>query len=365
MELKIFLSAGRLKVKIILTLLFLSPCVFAAPPIQEKSLRGATAAEARLRLIIAAESYLGTPYRFGGLDRRGVDCSGFVFLSFRDGLQYTVPRTAALLYGWVERINKAELQPADLVFFVTVGYRVSHVGIYIGNGRFIHSASEGPRTGVIISRLDESYWRRTFRGAGRALPGDSYGRRSAGEAQPVTTPAAESAVTPVTRPSWVNSGFFAGVGAAWTWGGLLNGSPSLFRGISAVGSAGYKWTSFRAGLDLRPEWDRALSGFRIPLTLAMGTDTFQVFAGPVLTIRDPVLRHSTGDRFYTQSETWRWEMGSFMAFSPIQFGQGALSLYSEVAWRPYVRANGDSFSFPDTAARLRVSTGLRYLRLIR
>ena len=149
-----------------------TPAVFAVDPIQERPLQGVSADEARLMLITAAQSLLGTKYRYAGLDRNGLDCSGFVFLSFMEGLNYAVPRTSESMYAWAEKINTEELAPGDLVFFITSGQRISHVGIYTGDGGFIHSASRGPNTGVIYSRLDESYWRRTYKGAGRALPWD-------------------------------------------------------------------------------------------------------------------------------------------------------------------------------------------------
>jgi probable lipoprotein NlpC len=125
--------------------------------------------DARAQLIRAAQRYRGVPYRYGGMDRRGLDCSGLVFLSFRDSLRVEVPRRAEDLYHWTERLGKDQIQPGDLVFFQQNG-RVFHVGIYIGEGWFFHSASNGPKTGVMYSRLDESFWFRNYAGAGRALP---------------------------------------------------------------------------------------------------------------------------------------------------------------------------------------------------
>ena len=356
----------------LLVLTFLASGVFAAVPFQEKSLQGAGAAEARLKLLAAAETYLGVPYRYAGLDRRGLDCSGLVYLSFRDGLKFTIPRTAEAIYAWAEKITTSELAPGDLVFFVTTGQGVSHLGIYAGDGRFIHAASEGPHTGVIYSRLDEAYWKRTYKGAGRALPwdedaaqamaaavktgnavqtgGDSVTEYSGGENGAVAVPA----------PAWGDAGFFTGFGAAWTWGGFFEGAPSLFRGISALATAGYKWSSYRAGLELRPAWDRALGVFRLPFTLSVGTDIFQVFAGPAYTFGKPVLDLHKGKRAY--SGGLGWEAGFSAAFPLIQVNSGALFFYGELAWQPYHWVDGENFEpKPDITANLRASTGLRYL----
>jgi probable lipoprotein NlpC len=336
---------------------------FAVVPIQGNSLRGGAAAEARLKLIYAAESYLGTQYRYGGLDRKGLDCSGLVYLSFNEALGIKVPRTAESLYTWTERIDTAELQPGDLVFFVTTGPGVSHLGIYAGAGRFIHSASEGPVTGVMYSGLDEAYWKRTYKGGGRALPWDDD------TAQVMSVRMAEKAsgVNHDTRPSlsaaaWADSGFYTGFGAGWTWGGFFEGAPSPFRGISVLGAAGYKWSNFRAGMELRPEWDGALGVFRLPFTLTFGTDLFQVFGGPAYTFGEPSLDLGSGERHYKGGAAWLWEAGLSTAFPPIRISSGALSLYGELAWQPSHWEDNEDFSFkPDLTAALRFSTGLRYL----
>jgi probable lipoprotein NlpC len=138
--------------------------LFGEPPLAD-----ITTDDARLSLIEAASQYLGTPYRYGGLNQYGLDCSGLIYLSLRDSLEVEAPRISEDLYRWTERLPDAELQPGDLVFFIRNGH-IFHVGMYTGEGSFIHAASDGPHTGVIYSRLDESFWRRTYAGAGRVLP---------------------------------------------------------------------------------------------------------------------------------------------------------------------------------------------------
>jgi len=355
-------------------LLFFAPGLFAAVPIQGNAFQGAGAAEARVKLLTAAESYLGTPYRYAGHDRRGLDCSGLVFLSFREGLKYTIPRTAEGIYNWTEKIATSELAPGDLVFFVTTGSAVSHVGIYTGEGRFIHSASDGPQTGVMYSQLDESYWKRTYKGAGRALPWDEGTARAmasartggavrqegTASARPSGTGAAAGSV--ISRPTWKDPGFFAGLGADWIWGGIFEGASSSFRGISTLITVGYKWPSYRAGLELRPQWDNALGVFRLPFMLSFGTDTFQVFGGPAYTFGEPSLELRGEKRRHKGGGALLWEAGISGAFPPIRIGPGALSFCGELAWQPYRWEDGVGYSFkPELAANLRVSTGIHYL----
>ena len=134
----------------------------------------------RTAFVDTALAYRGTPYRYGGDTKRGMDCSGLIFVAGRDGAGISLPRTAKSLSQRAERIKDSELEPGDLVFFVTSGMSISHVGIYIGNGEFVHSASSGPKTGVIVSKLSERYWMRTYSFAGRIFP-------SAAQAQAVAS----------------------------------------------------------------------------------------------------------------------------------------------------------------------------------
>ena len=122
----------------------------------------------------------GTPYIWGGENpSRGLDCSSFVQYSAKKGANVSLPRTAREQYESSVKIPFSECEPGDLLFFRSYG-RISHVGIYLGryqgegpwNGKdiFINAASEGPRTGVTISSLDEPYWARHYNSSGRFIP---------------------------------------------------------------------------------------------------------------------------------------------------------------------------------------------------
>ena len=117
------------------------------------------------RLVEQAMTYLGTPYRRGGTTRRGVDCSGLVGAVYGEqGLD--LPRTAAQQFAEGVAVAASDLRPGDLVFFRDTYKRgISHVGIYIGDGRFLHAA--GRRHGVIVSELSRPYYRLRYAGARR------------------------------------------------------------------------------------------------------------------------------------------------------------------------------------------------------
>jgi hypothetical protein len=116
-------------------------------------------------LVVNAMGYLGVPYRRGGTGIQGFDCSGFVQAMYENTLGLVLPHNAKAQAAVTEKIDKSELQPGDLVFFNTLRRAFSHVGIYIGDGKFIHS----PRSGgeVRIEDMRESYWVKRFNGARR------------------------------------------------------------------------------------------------------------------------------------------------------------------------------------------------------
>lgn len=106
------------------------------------------------------EQWHSTPYRYGGMDRRGVDCSGFVYRTFYDRFNIRLPRTTSEQTRLGTKISKDDLMPGDLVFFKTGrGESGLHVGIYDTNNEFIHASTS---KGVIRSSLDNVYWRRVF-----------------------------------------------------------------------------------------------------------------------------------------------------------------------------------------------------------
>lgn len=122
----------------------------------------------RITFIARALQYLGTPYRYAGRSAKGMDCSGLVYRTSADVLGLQLPRRSDAIAEYTKRITDTEIQPGDLLFFNTTG-KISHVGIYLGAGQFIHSASDGQRTGVIISYIQESYWKKAYRFAGSIM----------------------------------------------------------------------------------------------------------------------------------------------------------------------------------------------------
>ena len=116
-----------------------------------------------------ALSFRGVPYRFGGRSRNGVDCSGLIQTVWKQYGAY-LPRTSVAQYKSGAAVPKPQMKPGDLVFFKNTYKRgISHVGIYVGEGKFVHAANK--RKGVIVTALSEPYWANRWAGARRVSLG--------------------------------------------------------------------------------------------------------------------------------------------------------------------------------------------------
>jgi cell wall-associated NlpC family hydrolase len=121
-------------------------------------------------LVMQAMGLLGVPYRSGGTsEEKGFDCSGFVRYMYEKSVGLVLPRRAEEQAKVTEEISRSELNPGDLVFFNTLKRTFSHVGIYVGDGKFIHAPRPGKA--VRVDDMREAYWQQRFNGARRVQAG--------------------------------------------------------------------------------------------------------------------------------------------------------------------------------------------------
>jgi cell wall-associated NlpC family hydrolase len=161
----------------------------SAAPVKVMQAVGQRAGDLASNLVLAALNFIGVRYQYGGQSMEsGFDCSGFTRYVYQHSLGLALPRRAAeqaRAEGTIE-VKEADLQPGDLVFFRTIRHAISHVGIYIGDHRFIHAPSPG--ASIRIEDMQTPYWSRRYGGA----------RRPDGLNTPATppTPAALNTATP-------------------------------------------------------------------------------------------------------------------------------------------------------------------------
>jgi lipoprotein Spr len=110
------------------------------------------------------EEWYGTPYRFGGTDHFGIDCSAFTRELYNDVYNMPIVRTSVEQFSQIEKLDPTELKEGDLVFFKIHSRSISHVGVYLYDGKFVHASVS---QGVVISDLSDAYWTRYYAGGGR------------------------------------------------------------------------------------------------------------------------------------------------------------------------------------------------------
>lgn len=151
-----------------LTLVMLASCT-SAPKYRSGSEGTRGDSGDRQEIVHFAKSFLGTPYKYGGATRSGVDCSGLVTAVYRE-FNISLPRSSKDQSRVGDGVNKSNLEPADLVFFKTSGSgTISHVGIYLGDGKFIHASTSARK--VRVDHLNDDYFKRRYRGARRVVSG--------------------------------------------------------------------------------------------------------------------------------------------------------------------------------------------------
>jgi len=127
------------------------------------SKRATESAKIETKLEQQFQRYKGIKYKYGGTDKRGFDCSGFVQKVYKDALNIQLPRVTKDMGKLGKKIPQFRLKPGDLVFF-RPSRKYRHVGIYMGNNTFIHSSSS---KGITKSKLDNVYWKKKYRFAKR------------------------------------------------------------------------------------------------------------------------------------------------------------------------------------------------------
>ena len=338
--------------------------------------------EARKKMIAYSKQFVGVPYMYGGTSKSGMDCSGLIFTIANDAIGVKLPRSTSALYASVRIIKDSEKEPGDLVFFKTVGAKISHVGLYMGNNQFIHAASDGPNTGVIISSLNESYWKNTYAGAGRFLPavgeqrlalapetGSTDSGKQGGNPSPV--------VSDSLSPSGTEGSAATGSGARnflsrVVVDGTLTGDWTffsadrfhlLFRGVTLDAHARYSGGTLEPGFGLSFSYDPAMKVFQIPLlfslTVAQG---IRVYAGPVFSIGNPIEPDTVSDDSPSRvrGSIFPGVLGVCLQTPSLKAGKVNLSLVQDIRYTVFNDTEDGALPFVNSlAAGLVFSTGIR------
>lgn len=361
---------------IFIVLLTLSMSIVTA---QQLSMTREEAQQAREAIISTAKQYIGTPYLYGGMTKNGIDCSGFVYNAVKESIDYTLPRSTTAMYADVTIISDSQKEMGDLLFFRTTGSGISHVAIYLGNNQFIHAASDGPNTGVIVSSLAEAYWKSHYEGiVGRFLP-------SGTEAITPTTVATSSTDdTPATtNDKVIGSGISAGnnttsgtsAGAALSF--LRDFSVDLTgsfiwnfyapkqikfnaRGGSVLLNISYTGWTMRPGLTTGFNIEGAMGFTQIPLLLTVSLPYgFRVYMGPVFTLGKP---EQIGSKERIYPSIFPGIIGASWQTGTLKAGKVEFAIAQDIYYSVFNDKDGAALSFGDAfAAGFVFSTGIRVI----
>ena len=350
---------------------------------QEIKMSPSEAAVTRQKLVDYSKQFIGKPYASGGIGPNSFDCSGLVFTVSRESIGIQLPRTTRAIYNFCKEIDEDSREAGDLVFFKTTSSgNVSHVGIYIGGTQFIHAASDGPNTGVIVSSLKESYWKAHYFATRRYLPASNSELLSVSPQsteKPKSTERDEKtgknektnyrsvgskesneiALVPVKSGGFLENIFFdSSISADWSV--LTPDSLKInWRGFDTMVHVRYAGKYLQPGLGSYFRFDTGTKNFQFPFVLTFAfKEFFQIYAGPVLSLRKPSLPKRTHRTI--KNSVFPGIFG-FSFYTPsLEIGKLLFSLFQDIHYTVFTNTDGKTLSAKNSvAAGLVFSTGLR------
>lgn len=337
----------------------------------------ADAENRRITFVEYGKKYIGCPYVSGATGPNAFDCSGYVYAVSRESIGYQLPRTVSAIYKFCKIIDDSQREAGDLVFFKTTSAsEPSHVGIYIGNGQFLNCASDGPNTGVILSSLNESYWKGKYYKTGRFLPSakaliESNGTSTDAEASAVSSSPQKSVFSSSTAKttSKVSS---SSSSSAFLNSIILDGSfffdwnfftPSnfrlTFRGVSAALNAMYDGKTIKPGIGSIVRWDSGTGVLQLPIVFSLTmSDYLRIFAGPVITIGSPYLPGDSDEKI--KASFFPGIMGVCFNSPSIKAGKTEISFVQDIHYTIFNDTDEGALSgIESVATGLVFSTGVR------
>lgn len=316
----------------------------------------ADVAELRESVVAEAKKYVGVPYLWGGTTAAGMDCSGFIYTVVADAAKVQLPRTVITMYSFTRLVSADKKEIGDILFFNTVGSNVSHAGIYIGNNQFIHSASAGSNTGVIVSSLNQSVWQEAYVGCGQYLPASNTTESEQYANSSDTSNNSNSAQS--TGNSFLENVSFD-FSATMIWN-FFDTDSIMFnaRGATVQAHAKYiKW-DVQPGFGVELRFDPRMDIVQIPLHFSVSVPLgFKFYAGPVFTIGTP---HLIGNEKEVSASIFPGIMGVSWQSPGLSVGKTELAFMQDIAWTVFNETDNSALNIKESfVAGFVFSTGIR------
>lgn len=339
---------------LLLLLLIFTVCTFK---LCAETMTPAKAQVARESFIEEAKKYVGAPYVYGSIGPDTFDCSGYVYYVAQKSLNIQLPRTSKALYSYCRIVSDRDREIGDLLFFKTTGSgSISHVGIYLGNNKFISALSDGPNSGVVISSLNQDYWKTRYVSAGQFL--------STGTKNDVITPEFEEEYLDEgsdkeTKVADSNYGYIA------DWSGYINWSlisPNefsiQFRGVDIQSNIRATKIPLQPGIGLNLRINQSLGIFQMPILLSTTiNDYLRIYAGPVLSFGRARLLNSSKE---IQASVFPGIIGVSLSTPHFEIGKVKLQFAQDLSYTVFNNTDNAALSFFESmAAGLLLNTGVK------
>lgn len=378
------IKAKKLLALAIVALAFVGHCA-------AKTMTTEQAAQARKDIVAQAKQYIGCPYRSGAIGPEAFDCSGLIYTVFRDAAGTQMPRSVKAIYSKAKIIKTDEAEVGDLIFFKTTGDgSISHVGIYIGKNQFIHAASDGNNTGVIVSSLKEKYYASSFAAVGRVIPSGRAVMEDVADAvddeiiseedipdrDDIKSAVEESGGKSKSRGKKSDGIFMADDGSSNSsgkWYSNLVFDATLFcdwnfflptrfmlnwRGISLESNVRYAAWKFQPGVGTILRYNHASKIFQLPIVFSMNFgDYVKIYAGPVINFGKPTFPDSDSK---IKGSFFPGILGVSFQTPKIKAGKVGISFVQDISYTVYNDSDGGAMPFHDSMATgLVFSSGVR------
>ena len=261
----------------------------------------------REKFVAESKKYVGCPYVYGATGPDSFDCSGLIYYVANQALGLQLPRTSKAMYSFCKVVPKEKMEEGDLLFFKTNNTAsITHVGIYIGGSQFISAISDGPNSGVIISSLDQEYWKPKYVGCGQFLASgkdkSSTVKRNFDDEQNFNSSDSKTAKKSAqnSNTNFAGSSFYnpdVDFLDSLTFDGIVACGWSLFspnefmlkwRGLNFETNVRISKWVLEPGFGFRIRYNYGIDVVQIPLIFsATLNDYVRFYAGPVITFGNP------------------------------------------------------------------------------
>ncbi len=363
------LSSITLKIYLFLFICFSLTCFQLCA--QSNNMTPGQAQTLREAFVEEIKTHIGAPYEYGAVGPDAFDCSGLIYYSASKSIKVQLPRTAKAIYNNARIIPDEKRELGDLMFFKTTGSStISHIGVYIGNNQFISAISDGPNTGVIVSSLNQDYWKGRYVSTGQFLPsGKDDGKNGSKLDETPMIEGFENEGSSVVRAGYGSSPdstplsfedkllFDTSIYFDWS---LLSPRQFVFRyrGIDAGFHASYAGWNLNPGIGFFLRFNTGLDTFQLPLILSLSmNDYIRMYAGPVFTFNDVTLIDSDKE---IKGSIFPGIIGLSLSTPKWNIGKVALQGVQDINYTVYNKMDGAALPFMESiAAGLVMYTGVR------